>query len=129
MGNIGNREILSKNLKYYIAKSGKDRRELAEIWGFPYSTVTEWINGRKYPRIDRIEVMADYFGILKSDLIEDKGEEHKEMQKKNDVLSDIILKINEDEELFSMMETLSKLGFEQREAVKSVLNAFSTTEK
>jgi transcriptional regulator with XRE-family HTH domain len=59
-------------LKHYIEQSGKDRKELAEIWGFPYSTITEWINGRKYPRIDRIEVMADYFGILKSDLIEDK---------------------------------------------------------
>lgn len=74
MSNIGNKDIMAKNLKYYIAKSGKDRRELAEIWGFPYSTVTEWINGKKYPRIDRIEVMADYFGILKSDLIEDKKE-------------------------------------------------------
>ena len=71
---LGNKEVLSKNLKYYIERSGKDRRELAEIWGFPYSTVTEWINGRKYPRIDRIEIMADYFGILKSDLIEDKKE-------------------------------------------------------
>ena len=74
MSNIGNKETMSKNLKYYIAKSGKDRRELAELWGFPYSTVTEWINGRKYPRIDRIEIMADYFGILKSDLIEEKEE-------------------------------------------------------
>ena len=74
MSNIGNKETMSKNLKYYIDKSGKDRRELAEIWGFPYSTVTEWINGRKYPRIDRIEIMADYFGILKSDLIEEKTE-------------------------------------------------------
>ena len=69
---LGNKEILSKNLKYYIEMSGKDRRELADTWGFPYSTVTEWINGKKYPRIDRIEIMADYFGIQKSDLIEDK---------------------------------------------------------
>ena len=69
---LGNKEILSKNLKYYIERSGKDRRELADTWGFPYSTVTDWINGKKYPRIDRIEIMADYFGILKSDLIEEK---------------------------------------------------------
>lgn len=75
MSAIGNKEILSRNLKYYIEKSGKDRRELAEIWGFPYSTITEWINGRKYPRIDRIEIMADYFGILKSDLIEERSRE------------------------------------------------------
>lgn len=74
MSALGNKAIFSKNLKYYIDKSGKDRRELAEEWGFPYSTVTEWINGRKYPRIDRIEVMADYFGIQKSDLIEEQTE-------------------------------------------------------
>ena len=74
MSNIGNKDIMAKNLRYYIEKSGKDRRELSETWGFPYSTVTEWINGKKYPRIDRIEVMADYFGILKSDLIEDKSD-------------------------------------------------------
>ena len=75
MTGLGNKEILSRNLKRYIERSGKDRRELAEIWGFPYSTVTGWVNGQKYPRIDRIEIMADYFGILKSDLIEDKSQE------------------------------------------------------
>lgn len=129
MSNIGNKETMSKNLKYYIERSGKDRRELAEIWGFPYSTVTEWINGKKYPRIDRIEVMADYFGILKSDLIEEKTEEHREMQKKNDILTDIILKMNEDAELLEMVDMLSKLGFESRKAVKPLLVALSTTEK
>lgn len=72
MSAIGNKAVFSKNLKYYIERSGKDRRELADIWGFPYSTVTGWVNGQKYPRIDRIEIMADYFGIQKSDLIEDK---------------------------------------------------------
>jgi transcriptional regulator with XRE-family HTH domain len=77
MTSLGNKAVLSKNLKYYIERSGKDRRELAETWGFPYSTVTDWINGKKYPRIDRIEIMADYFGILKSDLIEDKDTEEK----------------------------------------------------
>ena len=78
MSDIGNKSVFSKNLKYYVEKSGKNRRELAEIWGFPYSTVTDWINGNKYPRIDRIELMADYFGILKSDLIEDKSKEKEE---------------------------------------------------
>ena len=74
MSNIGNKETMSKNLKYYIERSGKDRKTLAEIWGFPYSTVTDWINGNKYPRIDRIEVMAEYFGVQKSDLIEERKE-------------------------------------------------------
>lgn len=129
MSNLGNKEVMSKNLRYYVDRSGKTQRELCEIFGVATSTFNDWMKAKKYPRIDKIELMANYFGILKSDLIEDKPKEHREMQKKNDVLSDIVLKMNEDMELLEMMETLSKLGFEQRQAVKTVLNAFSTTEK
>ncbi len=109
MSNIGNKEVMSKNLKYYIERSGKDRKELSEIWGFPYSTVSEWVNGRKYPRIDRIEIMADYFGILKSDLIEEKPEEHKEMQKNNDAIVDIVLRLRTDEDFLSAVKAINEL--------------------
>lgn len=120
MSNLGNKTILSKNLKRYIEQSGKDRRELAEIWGFPYSTVTEWINGRKYPRIDRIEIMADYFGILKSDLIEEKTEEHRQMQKNNDIITDVVVKMRTDENFFSLMECLLSLDAEKQSAIKQM---------
>ena len=121
MSNIGNKEIMAKNLKYFIERSGKDRRELCKIWGFPYSTVTDWINGNKYPRIDRIEVMADYFGILKSDLIEEKTEEHREMQKKNDALSDIIIEMRTDEDFMSIVETIYKMDKEKRSSLLTFL--------
>ena len=121
MSNIGNKETMAKNLKYYIEQSGKDRRELCEIWGFPYSTVTEWINGKKYPRIDRIEVMADYFGILKSDLIEERTVEHREMQKKNDALADIVVRMRTDEKFCSSVMSLYKLDDEKLEKVESLL--------
>lgn len=100
MSSIGNKEILSQNLKYYIERSGKDRRELAEIWGFPYSTVSEWVNGRKYPRIDRIEVMADYFGVMKSDLIEEKKEKPTEndgLSKNKRALMDFAINLSEEQ--------------------------------
>jgi transcriptional regulator with XRE-family HTH domain len=129
MTSIGNKEIMAKNLRYYVERSGKTQKEMSDIIGVPTSTFDNWMQGLKYPRIDKIELLANYFGILKSDLIEEKTEDHKEMQKKNDVLSDIILKLTEDEELLVMVETLCKLGFAQREAVKSVLNAFSEVDK
>lgn len=113
MTSLGNKEVMSKNLKYYIEKSGKDRRTLAEIWGFPYSTVTEWLNGKKYPRIDKIEIMADYFGILKSDLIEEKTKETIEMQKKNDALTDIVLRLETDEVFFSAVKSLYDMESEK----------------
>lgn len=123
MSNLGNKEIMARNLRYYIARSGKDRRELAEIWGFPYSTVTEWVNGRKYPRIDRIEIMADYFGILKSDLIEDKTDDHREMQKNNGTIADAVVKMRTDKEFFSLVEGLLALEPEKRSAIMQMVLA------
>lgn len=123
MSSLGNKEILSRNLKYYIERSGKDRRELADIWGFPYSTVTEWINGRKYPRIDRIEIMADYFGILKSDLIEEKMTEEKETDNEN--LAGVIVRMRTDAEFSALVMSLYGLDSERIKGVRQMLDAFS----
>ena len=76
---IGNNDVFAKNLKKYIAKSGKDRTEVANDLGLAYSTLTDWINGKKYPRINNIERLADYFKVSKSDLIEDFEEIKKTM--------------------------------------------------
>ena len=70
MTDLGNKEILSKNLRNYIESSGKERKDIAKDLGFSYSTFTDWVNGNSYPRIDRIEALANYFNINKSDLIE-----------------------------------------------------------
>lgn len=142
MSDLGNKEVFAENLKYYIEKSGKDRRELAEEWGFPYSTVTEWINAKKYPRIDRIEIMANYFHILKSDLVERKDEQserRKIMQKNNDIKTDIVMRmrtdpdfsflveslhVRDDSEIMDLMKTLLSLDKDQISGVKQMLSAF-----
>lgn len=67
------KEVFARNLKKYMEGRGKTQRELAEIVGVSAPTVNEWIKAKKYPRIDKIEIMADYFGILKSDLIEENS--------------------------------------------------------
>lgn len=122
MSALGNKEILARNLKYYMDKTDKDRRELAKIWGFPYSTVSEWINARKYPRIDRIEIMADYFGIQKSDLIEEKLTEEKE--KDNDLMADVIVRMRMDDKFRNLVFSLYQKDDEKIESIAQVLNAF-----
>ena len=52
---LGNKEVLARNIKKYIERSGKDRQTIAKDLNFPYSTLTDWINGKKYPRINNIE--------------------------------------------------------------------------
>jgi len=120
---LGNKEVLSKNLKYYIEKSGKDRIELAEIWEVPYSTLTGWINAQKYPRIDKIEKMADYFGILKSDLIEEKLTD--EQKAGNEALAGIIVRLRMDAGFRQIVETLDALDAEKLKGVQQMLDAFA----
>lgn len=72
MSDLGNKEIFSKNLKHYMDLHNKDRNDVCKDLNFPYTTFAEWYNGKIYPRIDKIEMLANYFGIKKSDLIERK---------------------------------------------------------
>ncbi len=123
MTGLGNKEILSKNLKYYIDKSGKDRRQLAEIWGVPYSTLTGWVNAQKYPRIDKIEIMADYFGILKSDLIEEKLTEETELE--DDIIVDIMVRMNKDADFRALVESLYMYDAAKIRGIRQMLQAFS----
>lgn len=70
MSDLGNKEILAINLQRYMKMNHKTRRDISEELNIPYTTVTAWLNGETYPRIDKIELMANYFGINKSDLVE-----------------------------------------------------------
>lgn len=70
MNNLGNKEALAKNLQHYMNIYDKTRNDIARDLDIPYTTITNWLNAEKYPRIDKIEMMSNYFGIDKSDLIE-----------------------------------------------------------
>jgi repressor LexA len=72
VSDIGNKEVMAKNIKMYMDLNRKTRNDICDALGFKYTTFTDWIKGRAYPRIDKIEMMAHYFGIQKSDLIEEK---------------------------------------------------------
>lgn len=109
MSNLGNKEVMARNLLYYMERSGKTQRDMAEVVGVSPSTFNDWVKAKKYPRIDKIEILANYFRILKSDLIEEKTEEHREMQKKNDTLTDIVIRMRNDDIFLSAVESLYKM--------------------
>ena len=73
MSDLGNKEIFAKNLKYYMELNHKDRNDVCRDLEIPYTTFAEWYNGNIYPRIDKIQILANYFDIKKSDLVEDKS--------------------------------------------------------
>lgn len=72
MGNLGNKEIMAKNIKYYMSKNQIRPTDICGTLKIPMPTFSDWINAKTYPRIDKIELMSNYFGIEKSDLVEEK---------------------------------------------------------
>lgn len=67
------KKIFSTNLNYYMKRAGKNTADLAAELSFPFSTVSDWVHGKKYPRMDRVQIIADYFGIMKLHLTEENG--------------------------------------------------------
>lgn len=63
-------EIFSKNLKFYIIRSGRTQSQVAMDLGVSKGTLSDWCSGRSHPRMNRIEEITKYFGISKSDLLE-----------------------------------------------------------
>lgn len=72
MSELGNKKVMSANIKEQMKRHGIDRNKLVNDLGLKYTTVSDWINGKTYPRIDKIELMANYFHVEKADLVERK---------------------------------------------------------
>lgn len=66
------KKIFAKNLNYYISNSGKQQKEVAEDLGFQQTTFNTWCTGKILPKMGKIQAIADYFDVFKSDLLEDK---------------------------------------------------------
>ncbi len=115
MSNLGNKEIFAKNLAYYLERSGKDQKVVAEVVGVAPSTFNEWMKAKKYPRIDKIEMLANYFGILKSDLIEEVTEEgyspsEPQLTEGEKVLLDLFNRVPEDQQQLVLQMIRAALG-------------------
>ena len=119
MSNLGNKKVMARNLQYYIERSGKSQKEIAELIEVAPSTFNAWVKGVKYPRIDSIEKLASLFGILKSDLIEDRVE----MQKKNDILTDVVIRMRGDDDFLSLVVKLHTLDKNKIKGVNQMLDA------
>lgn len=115
INNLGNKATMAKNIKKYMAISGVTSKQMCEVLDVPPSTFSYWINARTYPRIDKIEKMAEFFGIAKSQLVE---EEYKNLigYNSHEVSEELISLIKsgfftrqqQDEILFALIEEMKR---------------------
>lgn len=108
MSGLGNKEVMAKNIRYYMEKRGLNAKDFSIELDFKYSTVLDWLNAKTYPRIDKIEMMANYFNIEKSDLVEDKDKE-KENIDISIMVNDLIENLNSNQTLMYKDEPMDEL--------------------
>lgn len=69
------KEIMANNLKKQLKRKGKTQTMMAKDLNIPETTVSNWIKGKTYPRPDKIQLMADYFGVNRTQLTEELTKE------------------------------------------------------
>lgn len=114
--NLGNKQIMASNIRRYLAIKGMTIKELAEELGISTSTVGDWCRAVAYPRIDKIEMMANLFGVTKADLVEDPA----------DVRADILDRAFAGRpEMRTLFEAADKASKKDIKRVIKILNAFT----
>ena len=68
---IENKEVMARNIKKQMAIKGVSSADVCRALNFKTNTFSNWINAKIYPRIDKIEMLSEYFGVSKSALVED----------------------------------------------------------
>ena len=66
------KEVFANNLNRLLDRNGKTQANLVAYMNTTASTVSDWCNGKKYPRVDKMQKIASYFGVLMSDLTEEQ---------------------------------------------------------
>ena len=71
------KKVFSTNLKRYMELYGKSQIDLINDLGLNKSAVSTWCNGTRLPRMDKVNLLAEYFHCNRSDLIEEKDDSTK----------------------------------------------------
>ena len=123
MNDFGNKKVFSENLDYYIKLNNKDRVKICKDLGFKYTTLREWVKGTAYPRIDKIELLANYFGIQKSDLIEKKDKIITDIEK-DAKLTEQISNLSKDEKEKELLTKCTMLDSDNQSKVLELVNMY-----
>lgn len=122
MNDLTVREIFPKRLLYYMSEYGKSRNDLVRDLGFKYSTIRDWEKGITIPRMDKVEILANYFNCNNSDLLELKGATEED-KKNSDAIADITKELFFDEKLCAVVSLLcgAKLDESKLDNVKEFI--------
>lgn len=80
------REIFIKNLRYIMEKKGITQADICRELKIPSATISNWCTGQRYPRIDKMQQLADMLGVTYSTLTTETGLQDYEDQQRLEAL-------------------------------------------
>ena len=80
------REIFVRNLRYLMNARGISQADICRELGMSSTTVSDWCTGKKYPRVDAMQRLADLLGVMFSTLTTEGGIQNFEDQQRIEAL-------------------------------------------
>lgn len=121
MAYVENRTVFARNLEHYIDENNVKKKDVAAAAKVSTGTVSDWLNGRSYPRIGKIQLLAEFFHIEKTDLIEEHSftTQIYLARKSNDVAKEL----SKNPENLEIYLLIKKLSLKDRKIVKELLKS------
>ena len=80
------REIFVKNLRYLMEARGITQADICRELNVSSATASDWCTGKKYPRVDAMQHLADLLGVMFSTLTTENGIQDYEDQNRLEAL-------------------------------------------
>lgn len=116
--------VFSKRLRYYLDKYEITQVELAKKLGVGTTSVYNWCNGIKTPRMDKVDAMCDLFHCKRSDLVEESRESTLTLKDERDIAKalDKLVREMENQEDSPLYYNGEEIDEESKELMKEALD-------
>lgn len=128
MGEDYYKKIFSENLRYFMEANGKSQIDLINDLGLNKSAVSTWVNGTRLPRMDKVELLANYFHVNRSDLIEEHTHEERTQYYLNEEAGELAKEMFERPELKVLFDASRNVTKEDILSVANILEKLKTYE-
>ena len=114
--------IFATNLKHFIDKSEKTQKEVATAIGVSPQTLNTWLQRIALPRMGKIQLLADYFGISKTDLLDPKDPDQTNTSYTDPEAVELVRFLSDNTEYKELITSLKDVSKDDLNAVKVIVD-------
>jgi len=116
---------LKDRLQHALNIREKKSVDLVRDLNIPKSAVSQYLSGKSQNMdSERLYSICKYLDVSEPWMLGFDVPMERKIEKKNDIIVDIVTRLRTDEDFLSLVETLNTLNEEQLQSVKMMLSAF-----